>query len=81
MFDSLPLSLTCSAQRPEDDDAEMLTYPREKLGNIYAVNWALNRYSVTPTGAAYHNLPAESLMARSRGAMSALETFLVLRSC
>ena len=34
---------------------EWFMWPREKEGNIYAVNWSLVGEGVTPTGNAYRN--------------------------
>ena len=41
---------------PEDDDADLWELPNERLGNTYALNWSLNRQSITPHGDAFHNL-------------------------
>ena len=54
----------------DDPEALSIVLPREGLGNSYALNWALNYYSVTPSGAAYGNLDARQLTARARGALT-----------
>eukprot|EP01096_Ripella_sp_DP13-Kostka_P006017 TRINITY_DN2126_c0_g1_i1.p1 TRINITY_DN2126_c0_g1~~TRINITY_DN2126_c0_g1_i1.p1 ORF type:complete len:439 (+),score=217.30 TRINITY_DN2126_c0_g1_i1:101-1417(+) len=62
--------------KTEDDDAEVLVFPNEHLGENHIFNWALNLDGIAPAREAFHNLHLRGLLMFSQGKTSPEKTLL-----
>jgi hypothetical protein len=54
-----------------EEDGDYLIFPRERLGNQYPLNYAINTHKITPSGNAYRNLHARGLVMLGEGKLDA----------
>src|SRR3989338_7228088 len=54
-------------QKEEEEDGDYFVFHRERLGNQYPLNYAINAHKITPTGDAYRNLHSRGLLMLSSG--------------
>lgn len=67
-------------QKVEEEEGDYFVFPRERLGNQYPLNYAINSHKIVPTGDAYRNLHARGLVMLASGKLDGNKALVVKSS-